>query len=222
MLWDLQAKTKKENTISFLSDYLNQDSSFVNNIPNITHFLGHLCGKIGYQQIFQDILKAEEEKCCKNETFFQRFLDLLRNKDQITAEEHQEFLHINNHDQKEPFEKNSSTFENCSAFSFHKPSKRNKNPFSFKTKNQRTPEFEFLNHNSKQHKLSKLSALSDKFHSFSEYSLENTENASLQSDKFLEDQNNFEKFIENSSSKEKKKPLIREKSVWFNMNYISF
>lgn len=195
-----------EKIVVFLSDYLNKDSSFVKNVPNISHFLWNLSTKLPFKQIFKEIIKAEHKKCCKNETLFQRFLDLLRKQAIISIEEQQEYL-LSSHDKLQNNDKFSSFYENCSsAFSFQKPHKKheNKNIFVFKDK---TPDFESLTRRTAKNcgKSSKISNYSERNGSFSEYTLENPDNhdcESFESNMIVE----FEK-------KKRIKGIIREKSV---------
>ena len=142
-------RISNENTVDFISNYLNNDSNFMNNIPNINHFLEHMSEKIGFQQIFSSILEAENRSCCDNETFFQRFLDLLKEKDRLSIEEQQEYLC--SYEQKKTTEYNSLN---------------------------KTPHFEQILNDYRIKKenhiqIEEKSDLSEKDYDFSEYTIEN-------------------------------------------------
>lgn len=197
--YDKKKRVSNEKVVVFLSDYLNKDSSFIKNVPNISFFIWNLSTKLNYKQIFKEIIKAEHKKCCKNETFFQRFLDSLRKQGIISIEEQQEYL-FSSH---EKIQNNDN--ENCaSAFSFQKPHKKyesTKNLFAIKDK---TPDFEIFTKKTAKNcgKSSKISNYSERNGSFSEYTLENPDCESIESNMIVE-----------FGKKERIKGVIREKSV---------
>ena len=204
-------KISRQDTLDYMGVFLNRDCSFHKNKENIIHFLGHLTGKLGFKRVFRYMISAEEMKCCKNATLFQRFLDLIREKDKISVEEQQEYL---SHDKKH--EQSSSFFENCSAFSFQK--KRRRSDTSQYYSKEKTPEFEasLLTHKeiiknrhlNKESKNSNISNFTEKdFWSFSEDWLENPALGSST------DSNGILREGSKIKSEPKKKGQVREKSV---------
>ena len=179
----------KEKTVSFLSNFLNKDSSFVNNIPNINHFLGHLSERIGFHQIFKYVLEAEEHRCSSSETLFLSFLDILKDSGTLDKEEQQEILqeHI---EKSHPAPHLKEETYNTLGLSFKKNMMRATNSKECLFLREKTPDFDSLMrklHRRPYEKYSKKSVFStDNNNSFSSYTDNNIDLGSIESNKLGE------------------------------------